>query len=81
MSYCRWSDDSDVYVYDDICGAIACRECILLGRSQYFESRADAVAHLRAHEDAGHKVPDGVIEEIESDAARFGDDADCWEGK
>lgn len=59
MAYCRWSEDSDLYVYPGESGFV-CMECPLDGRTKGdFSCPApqEMLAHMHAHIEAGHKVP------------------------
>lgn len=69
MSYVRFgSDGSDVYVFDHVAGHIECCYCSLLPRDNgergFFECNTseEMIAHLNEHIQAGHCVPDWVIE-------------------
>ena len=75
MSYVRFGDDSDVYVFDDLGGYLCCCGCQLSDprTSYYAETAAEMADHLREHEAAGHMVPAGVIDRIASTADK--DDA------
>ena len=70
MSYVRFGDDSDVYVFDQVDGVLCCCGCQLSYRriSYYAETAAEMADHLREHEAAGHMVPAGVIDRIASTA-------------
>lgn len=85
MSYCRFADDktialyaeqegidierSDVYVYTDVGGWLACCACRITGMAGPWEhySTDAMIAHLREHIAAGHAVPDDVIPALEVD--------------
>lgn len=58
MSYCRWSAESNVYVYLDVGGYINCCGC---DRSGYNGDTETMVKHLEDHIADGHLVPDYVI--------------------
>ncbi|ROR97803.1 hypothetical protein EDD28_2412 [Salana multivorans] len=62
MSYARFGPSSDVYVYGDIAGYVACCGCILSDQWD-FHSAAEIVAHLREHVAAGHNVPENLLDE------------------
>jgi hypothetical protein len=65
MSVCRFDGDSDVYVYFGIDGGICCSRCLLeSGNSFNAPAERDMLAHLRMHENAGHKVPASAFEEL-----------------
>jgi hypothetical protein len=84
MSYARFSH-ADVYVYQDCGGYLCCCGCWLnrpegkdgFGRSQYFSTTAEMLAHLEKHKAAGHDVPDDTIEALKEDAA----ENDAWMAK
>jgi hypothetical protein len=84
MSYCRWSDDSDVYIYEVVAGGVECCACWLLNPqpgtapaidrpSARIMTRSALIAHLLEHRAAGHKVPAGLIDGIREDLATSGD--------
>lgn len=57
MSYCRISDESDVYMYPNIRGIVCC-SC-WLGESYesvQFGTAWEALEHLLEHKEVGHKV-------------------------
>ena len=76
MSYVRWSSpghpwdyDSDLYIYDDVSGGTTCCGCLLSEHSWNGDRNGDmthpeTVAHVREHIEAGHSVPDFVIERL-----------------
>ena len=68
MSYARFGDDSDVYVYLDVAGELRCCACRFLTgcESRGFRTTADLIAHLYAHQDAGHAVPADTFTELEA---------------
>jgi hypothetical protein len=64
MAVCRFSDDSDVYVFYSTQGGLECCGCRFLDRADhavggYFNAATerDMLEHLQRHKDAGHKVP------------------------
>jgi len=64
MSLCRFSRDSDVYVYsvgDDTWTCCGCK----LGQDNIFGSEG-MIIHLKLHKAAGDKVPDEVIKTLEA---------------
>ena len=71
MSYCRMSEESDVYVYPSIHG-IKCCSCKLLPDWEDFNTlqAPNMLLHLLEHVRQGHKVPDHafirLMEEIGS---------------
>lgn len=64
MSYCRFSKDSDVYMYAHYQGGIDCCACRLEGRSVRLSDVVDALEHLQQHVDAGHKVPSYAVDQL-----------------
>lgn len=64
MAYVRFCSrsfgayDSDVYVYEHTAGGIHCCSCALQGICFTTDEPAVMIAHLQAHRDAGHQVPD-----------------------
>jgi hypothetical protein len=78
MSYCRWTPDSDVYVYGSEIGYV-CHDCTLPGCEFIIEATGAAVLalpsemieHLLLHRETGDKVPqyaiDGLTAEIIDD--------------
>ena len=86
MSYCRFSD-GDVYLFPDIRGGWTCCACRLnpadtsglyafLPDTKVF-TVGEVRAHLQAHVDAGHDVPDYAITEIDTEITKYGKD---WNG-
>lgn len=58
MSWARFSDDSSVYIYEDVDKYINCCGCCLEDpRETTFTEAAPLKAHLDRHVAAGHKVP------------------------
>lgn len=70
MSYCRFSEDSDVYMYLSQNGIECCGCSLYPGFGQDFDSAELAMAHLREHQDVGHRVPEYAFEKLKYDAAR-----------
>ena len=73
MAYARFGDNSDVYVYSTGADLICQRCCLGPEFSFYAETTAAMIAHLEAHQAAGHKVPDDTIprlieDQVETDA-------------
>jgi len=71
MSYCRFGDDSDVYVYatfEDTYECCACRLSINWGH----KTAADMIAHLEKHRATGHLVPQYAIDRLRGDIDREG---------
>lgn len=70
MSYSRFGDRSDVYVFLDVSGTLTCCGCQLEGRRS-FDSTVQMVDHLAEHRAAGHRVPDIEDELWTDDAENF----------
>lgn len=70
MSFARFGPDSDVYVYSDVGGYIACCGCILRDKWDY-HSIAELVAHMQKHVDAGNKVPDYLLDPATYEGENF----------
>lgn len=68
MSYSRFSE-ADVYVFPTTSGDLECCGCWLPDVKGSFQTRSiDAMAeHLEAHRQAGHDVPDWVMDGIRAD--------------
>lgn len=62
VSYCRFSSDSDVYLYLSPRGYVCCG--CLLADEEAFATPCDATAHLKRHIEAGHQVPPSAIEKL-----------------
>lgn len=77
MSYARFGEDSDVYIYDDG-EKINCCGCKLDGdfASDVFDDICD---HLTRHLDAGHKVPWYCIERLFHEALAGDWGKEKWE--
>jgi hypothetical protein len=74
VSFARWSNTSDVYVYLDVGGSFTCCGCSLLEDeegdfSAHLFTTADMIEHLTEHVRAGHKVPDYCIARLMEEAA------------
>lgn len=73
MSYCRWSDDSDVYVYyDGTC--YVCTRCNLnpTGEDDTALTPELMHAHLMHHRAEGDRVPDEALARLQCDVANGG---------
>jgi hypothetical protein len=76
MAYCRFGDDSDVYLQKIPNEGWECCRCAL--KSQLGESvslsfyNIDAVfAHMKEHRTAGHKVPNEVFGKLFDEKGRM----------
>lgn len=56
MSFARFSDDSHVYVFENMRLQLECCGCALLGHFASLTAE-ELIEHLREHERAGHLVP------------------------
>lgn len=64
MSYCRWSEDSDVYVYER---EVKASEWVCCGCAA-FPTREAMIEHLREHEERGHRVPVAAIARLRAES-------------
>jgi hypothetical protein len=69
MSYCRFSSDSDVYLYLSVHGWYGCCACGLADDVR-LKTAKEAIDHLAEHVAAGDAVPesafDRLLEEVEA---------------
>lgn len=74
MAYCRWGSDCNVYIFLNDKNKFECCGCSLIGEFPPFNSpftcktAREMIEHLKEHKKKGHKVPDYVIDELESEA-------------
>ena len=75
MSYCRFGEDSDVYMLANLFCGVTCCSCRLnpmeggfWNASQGFLSPQEALEHLQEHKAAGHLVPQYAIERLRCEA-------------
>ena len=74
MSYARWGEDSDVYMYHHVNGFIECCGCDLEGGySVVLQTRTDAVKHLMKHKKEEHKVPRYTIKRLRGEIKTIGE--------
>lgn len=71
MSYARWSDESNVYVYAHVGGGVDCCACKRLWTPR------EVVEHFAEHTANGDLVPAGMVDRILEDATLSG--PDFWE--
>ena len=77
MSYARFAEESDVYVYASARGGIECQRCRFIHQT---ETTADSprnnavmvdedemIAHLEKHRRAGQQVPESALEGLRRD--------------
>jgi len=74
MSYCRWSDESDVYLYAHVAGGWECCGCFLEEQTT-MTTLQDVLDHLQAHRDAGHKVLESAFDRVRSEIEEYGADS------
>jgi hypothetical protein len=77
MSYARFGDDSDVfvYVYEDKnkLDNLVCANCKISPDGYTTESIPDMITHLEKHKTLGYKVPDYTIESLEFEYEVYGE--------
>jgi hypothetical protein len=66
MSFTRFSETSDVYIYTHVDGYIHCCGCAIYGDYRAF-SLKDILFHISEHRELGHKVPEGIEKKISDD--------------
>ena len=64
MSYCRFSQTSEVYVYENPRGGITCCFCSLSTESVDLDTPYEMAVHLTEHRWAGDKVPQHVMDQL-----------------
>lgn len=77
MSYCRWGEDSDVYLYvttDDEGGIRwVCAGCKLDEKDDGWPySPQSVLLHLEAHRQAKHKVPERAFDRLRMEIEQGG---------
>jgi hypothetical protein len=73
VSYARFAEDSNVYVFASVGGWIECCWCCLGGPERY-DTTQEMLDHLAEHVIAGHLVPDYCTERLRHDA----EENDAW---
>lgn len=69
MSYCRWSEDCDVYVYETAEGyAVTCVDHF------HFDTPGECADKLVQLRDEGNKVPQDVIDELRQEQQGYDDE-------
>jgi hypothetical protein len=68
VAYARWGSDSDVYLWPGGLG-YECSLCYLQPHRRVWsgETPEEALAHLKEHLAAGHKVPVYAVRELEEE--------------
>ena len=76
MSYCRFARDSEIYLFEHCDGFIECCMCSLATGSFSAElhTRSAAIEHVKAHIQAGDKVPEDVIPSLQERIREEGDE-------
>lgn len=70
MSYCRFGDESDVYMYPANTNEIWCCACQL--EPERLLTQEEALEHLEEHRGVGHQVPQHAIERLKREIAERG---------
>jgi len=84
MSYCRWINGSDIYLYGDIqYNGICCFACELEDEHHnedghvILKTYTDAINHMKLHRKSGHRAPyKRVIEHLTEEMIDEGDNID-----
>lgn len=79
MAYSRFWD-SDIYIYPHVDGYIECAACFLnipqdedtIFQSTEIHDDNTLIIHVLRHIISGHKVPEGLVDEILEDPDRYG---------
>jgi hypothetical protein len=70
MAYCRNNgNDSDVYIYRNLLGVIACSNC-----SRMFDKRSAVMQHMDQHKLSGERIPDYAYDRLIEEINLVGDD-------
>lgn len=69
MSYARWGEHSNVYVFAHYLGFVECCAC-LLGEPEH-QSVESITNHMQEHVEAGHLVPPYLLEQDTYDPQDF----------
>jgi hypothetical protein len=63
MSYCRYTDECELYIWrDSAAGLLTCSWCSFFPSQEWFRcaTREEMIIHVRAHEALGHEVGDAI---------------------
>lgn len=78
MSYCRWGEGSNLYIFGTTVhgqDVIECCGCLLTDTVEldaYYANNAyDMLNHVFEHIKAGHRVPDYTLERLVVEAAEY----------
>lgn len=80
MSYARFGENSDVYVFLSVAGHLECCSCALVlrakggGSSFLASTTAGMLEHLEAHRLAGDEVDEGTLDGLKAEA----EENDAW---
>lgn len=78
MSYARPGfEGSEVYVYQDTAGFLACSGCLFdVNRNYRTHSRLEMIDHLIAHQKAGQVVPPAALDDLSDELLVYGDEVE-----
>jgi len=82
MAYCRFARNSDLYLFADTSGGLTCCGCQLVsppgtnGKSFRCGTRSEMIGHIEDHRAAGHRIEQGVVEELREELAEHGESGD-----
>lgn len=87
MAIVRFGDDSDIYIYERMKsatedGVFVCCQCRFLEDDDFIMyTREQIERHVHEHSDAGHDVPDYVLERNERDIKAYGNYPEVYNKK
>jgi hypothetical protein len=70
MTYCRWTADSDVYLYRSTRGIYICCDCSVARAGVSMFTPEDVLVHLQVHRDHGERVPESAFDRIRVESER-----------
>lgn len=73
MSYVRWSENSDVYIYDDVSGGITIHST-KEPSSYNVETRQEMYDILRNMQQRAHKIPQDIMDIFADTSWNYPDD-------
>ena len=72
MAYCRFSTDSDVYLYPNVGGYYECCACSLNdAKAVAIKTLYEVMQHLNEHVAKGDKVPKSAFERLAEELKEF----------
>ena len=74
MSYARFSDTSDVYIYESARGLECCGCRLDENWTPVFTTYSMMLEHLNIHLRHGHMIPEHVFEDLTEEMIEFGDE-------